>query len=172
MNASPFDPTAALNALSAVAVAMGPLLTVVSGLMGTFLIIRAGFLMVNGREGRGVHDDVPVGQVLTYALIGGCLVQFARTLANTRELLAGAGSEMRNVMAYVVGQAAPSPLYTAALQAAFLWVGVLGIIAVLRGFYIWRGLASGNNASAQNDPFFSGLWHILGGGICVNVGLN
>lgn len=167
-----FDPIALLSSAAAIAKAFIPVLSILAFVFGLVLIGRAGMLMVYGREGRGVHDDVPLGSVVTHLLVGACLIQFARSVKNTLELLGGAGTEVRSALAYVQSSAAGSQVVQLGIAAAMAWVAALGLVAVFRGLLLWKSAGDGSNrGGGDGDLFWRGLWHILGGGVCVNIGM-
>lgn len=165
-----FDPTALLNSLAQIGVLVVPLLVVLGVLGGLALFGRAGYLMVMGRGGGGPHD-VPFADVGISMLIGACLIQFSRSVNSTRELLGGAGSEVRAAMTYMATGGGGSAFATLALNTALLWVGAIGAVGVFRGLLLWWEMGSGNNRGGGGESFWRGLWHILGGGLCVNIGL-
>lgn len=166
-----FDPIAILQAAGALAKAFIPTLSVLAFVLGLVLIGRAGLLMVYGREGRGVHDDVPMGSVVTHLLIGAAFVQFARTVKNNLEVLGGAGSEVRTALAYVQASASGSQVVALGIATAMAWLGAIGIAAVFRGLLLWKSGGDGSNRGGGGEVFWRGLWHIVGGGVCINIGM-
>lgn len=160
-----------LNELAAFARAAVPAIAAVLFVLGMFFIARAGHLMWMGRDGRGVQDDVPMGAVLANLLVGAALMQLNRTVSNTRETLGGFGTEIRSAMTYMAaGAGQHSAVYKAALTTAFAWLALLGICAVVRGLLMWRELAAGTNRGGGDNLAWGGFWHVVGGGILVNIG--
>jgi len=165
------DPTALLSGLGAIARSAAPAIGVLRFMVGMFFVGRSGYLMWNGREGRGVHDDVPIGAVLANLMVGAALIQLNQTIANTRSTLGGAGSEVRSTMLYMANSSGQgSAIYQLALTTAFAWLALLGIVAVVRGLLMWRELAAGTNRGGGDNLAWAGFWHVVGGGICINIG--
>jgi hypothetical protein len=166
------DPSALIQGLGAIAVAAAPAIGVLLFVVGMFFVARSGYLMWRGREGRGVHDDVPFGAVVANLFAGAALMQLNKTISNTRETLGGAGGEVRAAMQYMAsGAGSAAPIYQMALGAAFAWLALIGICAVVRGLLMWRELAAGGNRGGGDNMAWGGFWHIVGGGICVNIGM-
>jgi hypothetical protein len=160
-----------LNELAALARAAVPAVAAVLFMVGAFFIARAGHLMWMGRDGRGAQDDVPIGAVLGNLLVGAALMQLNRTISNTRDTLGGFGTEIRSAMAYMAdGAGQQAAIYKLALATAFAWLALLGICAVVRGLLMWRELAAGANRGGGDNLAWAGMWHILGGGILINIG--
>lgn len=167
-----FDPARLLQELGDFARSSASAVGVLLFTLGLFFISRGGYLMWRGREGRGAHDDVPIAAVLANLGSGAALLQLNATVSNTRRTLGGFGSEVRTAMQYVaINPAGGSQVYQLALATALSWVALIGICAIVRGLLKWRELAAGANRGAGEDLAWSGLWHVLGGGVCVNVGL-
>lgn len=165
------DPTAMLTAFQQVGRMVLPTLAVLAFLAGTFFVGRAGWLMVTGRDGRGPQDDVPIGGVVANILAGGALVAFARTMTNMRDTLGGAGTEVRAGLAYMASSAGNAPIITLAVAVAATWIAALGGVAIFRGVLLWRSMGQGDNRGGDGDLFWRGLWHLLAGGLCLNIGL-
>lgn len=163
-----FDLTAMLNEMAAVASAIQPLLVAVGVTAGLILIGQAGLLMVKGRNGS--QDDVPFGAVAGKLFIAACLMSFSRSISNTLELLGGAGSEVRSAVAYVTPAGGGTEVWSLALNVAFLWVAAIGAVGAFRGFLLWHEMANGENRNGGGDLFWRGLWHIVGGGVAINMG--
>ena len=164
-----FDPTAMLTEFRAMAAAVFPMLLALGLGVGFFLIGRGGYLMAFGDPQRG-RDEVPFGAVVANLFIGAALITFARTVSNTQEVLGGAGTGVRAAVAYVAPSAGTS-IWGLALAAAFMWVSAVGACAVFKGLLLWHELGSGGNRGGGGDQFWKGLWHILGGGLAINMGL-
>lgn len=160
-----------LNELAALARAAVPAIAMLLFMLGMFFVARAGYLMWMGRDGRGVQDDVPLGAVLGNLLVGAALIQLNRTIANTRETLGGFGTEIRSAMAYMAeGAGQQAAVYKVALTTAFAWLALIGVCAVVRGLLMWRDLAVGANRGGGDNLAWAGMWHIVGGGILINIG--
>lgn len=167
---SAIDPSAMLGQLGAVAQAAIPAVGVVMFTVGMWFVARAGHLMWMGREGRGQHDDVPIGSVLGNLFVGGALIQLNKTVTNTRGTLGGAGSDVRSAMQLMASNSG-SDIYNLAMATALIWLALIGVVAIVRGLLLWREVAAGANRGGGNNDVWGGAWHIIGGGILVNVGL-
>lgn len=163
-----FDPVVLLTEMAAVASLVQPLLVALGVTVGLFFVGQAGMLMVKGRDGNG--DDVPVVPIVGKLFIAACLISFSRSVGNTLDLLGGAGSEVRAAVAYVAPTNGGGDIWSIALNAAFLWVAAIGAVGVFRGFLLWQDMANGENRNGGGDLFWRGLWHILGGGVAINMG--
>lgn len=150
-----------------------PLLAVAGALVGLYLIGSAGFEMwAAGADGRSMRrsSEAPVMQVVAVkSVIGALLLTFGRTVDMTRELTGGAGAGMRQSLAYAVTSSSASGFWGLVLQAAFLWLAVIGTIAVFRGFLLWVRAGSGEGGKGS-DLQWAGFWHIVAGGIAINLG--
>jgi hypothetical protein len=165
-----FDIVGLLQSMSAVAQAFKPLLVAAGYTTGLLLIALAAKLMIESGGPHSKYDSAPLGIIATHCLIAGFLMSFTRTLQMmSLDLLAGVGGDARTALAYVAPQTGSGGVWALALNACFLWVGAMGAIAVYRGLWKWHSLGSGDNHS-KGDEFWAGLWHILFGGIAVNMG--
>jgi hypothetical protein len=161
-----------LEKLGALAQAAAPAIGVLLFMVGMCFVARSGYIMWMGREGRGVNDDVPMGAVLGNLFVGAALIQLNKTVSNTREALGGAGSDVRSAMQYMAsGAGDAAAVYKIAMGTAFAWLALIGICAIVRGLLMWRELAAGGNRGGGDNLTWAGLWHIVGGGICVNIGI-
>lgn len=103
-------------------------------------------------------------------LIGALLLQFSSTMNDVSDLLFGTRiQDVRGVLAYVDSKGGSSlSAYRAVLEAVLMWVVFLGWISAFRGFIKWNQAANGQ--SSGPDPFWVGLWHIIGGAAAINLG--
>lgn len=115
-------------------------------------------------SGRGVWTKVGMRM-----LIGGGLLQLSSTMQGVSELLLGKPIESyRGVMAYAGAANVPGP-WAAVLEVCMLWVVLLGWVAAFRGLIQWNTAASGGGGQGAGDYFWKGLWHIVGGGVAINL---
>lgn len=153
---------------------MLPLLGMLGALIGLYLIGSAGVSMFKAAgDGRSMQSgsEAPVGQVVVVrCLIGSLLLTFNRTVENTVALTGGAGAGVRETLAYSAGQGAGGGFWALVLQAAFLWLAVVGVIAIFRGLHLWVKAGSGQSSGGGSDDVWAGVWHILAGGIAINLG--
>lgn len=157
-----------LNTFAAVLLPLFSLFGVIAGLI---LFWQAGKSLVWGHKGGGgSHEEGPqLGSIGLKMLIGAILMQFANSVEMTSTgLLAGTGSGTRETLALVV--TTTSPTWELILKTSFLWLAVIGVAGIFKGFLLWAKAANGDSQGGGGDPFWAGLWHILGGAIMVNIG--
>jgi len=163
------DITAILNNLTSLGAAVRAALSVVSVLAGLVLFASAGRSLVKGQRGEEGPNLMAVGVQL---FIGAACIQIARSIEDTRVgLLAGAGSEVRSMMAYAV-PAAGNGVWSLLMSTCLVWIATIGAIAVFRGFLLWNKSGSGDSpGGSPGDFFWRGIWHIFGGAVCINIGM-
>lgn len=102
-------------------------------------------------------------------LIGALLLQFSSTMNDVSGLLFGSQiQDVRGVLAYVDSKGTSISAYRTVLEAVLVWIVFLGWISAFRGFLKWNQAANGQ--SQGSDPFWAGLWHIIGGAAAINLG--
>jgi len=154
-----------LNDFAAVLI---PLFSVFGVLAGLVLFGSAAKALVWNRRG-GMQEEVPLASVGVQMFIGACLFQFGTSIDWTRSgMLGGAGSGTRAAMALVTPGS--SSTWNLLLDTSFLWLAAIGVAGMFRGFLLWNKAGSGDNQGGSGDFFWRGLWHILGGAICINIG--
>ncbi|TXI24226.1 MAG: hypothetical protein E6Q67_03130 [Roseateles sp.] len=164
------DITGMLNDMAAVTRAFWPMLSALGVVTGLVLIGQAGKLLVDAGGPNSQHESVPIGFVLTKTFIGAMLLSFMRSVnMAASDLLAGAGADARTTLAYYAPANSGGGIWGLVLNVCFLWVGVMGACAIFRGLYKWHAAGSGKSQT-RGDDFWSGLWHIVFGGIAVNMG--
>lgn len=164
------DVAAVFGALNSLATVVIPLFALLGVLTGVVMIGQAGKLLVWGRPGGG-SESPPLGAVAVKLLIAACLMQLGTSIDWTRNgLMAGAGSGTRDAMTLVT--ATPAPIWTLIVSTGLLWLAAIGVAGVYRGFLLFAKAGSGDSQGGQGGDFFwRGLWHILGGAICINIGI-
>lgn len=159
-----WDITALLAGLNAIAAAMLPLLGAVAALMGLFFIGKAVFGLFPSDR----NADIRPGLLVMQALVGAMLLRASGTVQWAREIVGGTGSGLRSYL--TISGPASSGILQQIVSVGMLWVAVIGFLGVIRGLALWREAAMGDARSSGKDPFWAGLWHILGGAIAVNIG--
>lgn len=152
---------------------MLPLMGAGGAIIGLYLIGSAGAAMLKASsDGRSSASDAPIAQVVAVkCLIGAMLLTFHRTVSDTVSLVGGAGSGVRSTLAYVGGaRGGGDAFWGLVLKAAFLWLAVVGVIAIFRGLLLWVKAGSGQSSGGGSDDAWSGFWHVLAGGIAINLG--
>jgi hypothetical protein len=147
-----------------------PILTALSVLAGMALIFKAMFELAKAGDERSGQNDGIWGRIGLRILIGAALLQFSSTMSEVVTLVFGAPPQnYRNAMAYIPISGANANYWRNVLDLVLTWVVIIGWISAFRGFLKWNSAASGAPSSG-GDPFWQGLWHILGGALAINIG--
>ncbi len=162
-----FDITSIIASANAIGSASMTLLVPLSALLGVWLIGTGLKKLVADPYQRG---EVDLQAVAVRILIGGVLVQFGTSMNWTRSLLGGAGGEVRSAVMLAVGGSASTSIVAQIFSASLLWVAAIGAYGMLKGFYMWGQAGGGESQAGGKDLFWGGLWHILGGGLAINIG--
>lgn len=103
-----------------------------------------------------------IAGVVTPVIIGGMLIAWSSTTKMVSESLGLSGGALgfkpSNTSGY--GQQV--------IDAALVGISLLGTLSVFRGLLKWKDAGEGNHGNG-GDPVWSGLWHIIGGGIAMNI---
>lgn len=100
-------------------------------------------------------------------LVGALLLRFSSTMQEVSETLFGSRiQDPRGVLAYM-NLPQSGGAWRMVLEVCLLWLVLIGWAAAFRGFLRWYASANGTAAGGE-DPFWSGLWHIIGGAACIN----
>lgn len=160
-----------IQAFIAVAQAMFPMLSVISALVGLWMIGSAGLMLWRaGSDHPAARQSGLAGPLLTKTIVGALLLQFARSIEMTRELMGGAGAEVRAGIVQAAGPSAGSGFWGLVMSALFMWLTVIGTLSIFRGFYLWHKAGAGDNQGGGGDHAWAGLWHVIAGAIAINIG--
>ena len=157
-----------IASLNATAMALLPLFSVFGVLGGLFLIATVGKQLLAASNG-SVIDEPKWTAVLVKLMVAAVLLQFGTTLMWNAELLAHTGSGARDAMALIVKKG--NPFWDAVMSASLKWLNVMGAVGVFRGLLKLNEAASGENRGGGSDPFWSAVWHLVGGTVLFNIGL-
>lgn len=166
------DLMALFRAFNEVAAVLLPLFSAAGVLMGLYLIASAAVLMVKGDRSSGA-DMVPIGKIAIRSLIGAMFLQFAVSVDWALEMTGGVGSGARSyLMSAAPASGTGSAFWAALVGAGMLWVAVVGVAGIFKGLLLWSKAGDGDQVGAggQQDYGWRGLWHVLGGAVCVNIG--
>lgn len=131
----------------------------VAEIIGTLLIALA---LIRANRAANPSSGVTIGQIISPLIIGGMLIAWHSTTKMVSESLAlSCGA-----LGYKVGNA--SPYSQSVIDAVLILISVFGSMAVLRGLLKWKDAGEGKHSSG-GDPVWAGLWHIIGGGIAMNM---
>lgn len=132
---------------------------------GTVLImIGISRLLKSSQE--GVRGPGGIGTIMTF-LTGGALLSFSPMIsAFTMSLFNGPTTTMA-ALTYTAGLTGAEVEHIHAVISAMLkFVLVLGLISFMRGIFIIRSVAEGN----QQASMMAGVTHLVGGALAVNLG--
>jgi hypothetical protein len=130
------------------------------------LLVMLGISRLLKSEQDGPRGPAGMGTIMTF-LMGGALLA-------SPELMGAFSSSMfdtsvvtsKGELQYVEGLADGGKRANAVIAAIIAFVAILGWISFLRGFFIMRGIAEGDNQASM----MAGVTHLLGGALAVNLG--
>lgn len=124
-------------------------------------------IVAKGKTGGGYGQEKGWGGIGGRLLMASCLVTLANKLDSIIATTGGTES-LRTALSYAKGTAGggggPLEFVWAAVSAWVIFVGTAGF---MRGFLLFDKASQGQQDSG--DAFWRGLWHVVGGAICVNV---
>jgi hypothetical protein len=129
------------------------------------LMIGISRLLKSAQEGpRGPGG---IGTIMTF-IVAGLLMASAPMLAAFSTTFFGTPvSATKAALAYTTGMSATEVAHAQAVVSSILmFMTVLGVVAFLRGIYIIREVAEGN----QQASLMAGITHMAGGALAVNLG--
>jgi hypothetical protein len=119
-------------------------------------------------EQEGARGPLGIGTVMTF-LVAGVLLSLNKILGATNasifEVDAMNSASLAKPYVDAMGDTAAGHA-NAVIGAIMAFVAILGWISFIRGFFIMRGVAEGN----QQSSAMAGITHILGGAVAVNLG--
>jgi len=117
-------------------------------------------------EREGPRGPTGMGTIATFVLAG-ALFSLAPMTGMLVETLFGTRSSMLQVEFMALdGGAAGVANAQNVLTAVLMFLAVVGVLSILRGFFVLRGVAEGN----QQMTMMSGISHVVAGAILVNFG--
>jgi hypothetical protein len=139
-------------------------LLALAAVVGLAFYVHAGIMMVRASSGREQIEWSRIGGSL---LIGTFLLQFARSVNNTTEVVTGAGvTAYSSAMSYIP-IANQSSFWQSVLLACLAWVSAMGWAGCFRGLLLWK--AATNGKSSRGDEFWRGATHLIGGAGAINI---
>jgi hypothetical protein len=114
-------------------------------------------------------SDKSWGAIGGRMMLASCLITLAQKL---EEIVATNGSTepLRNALAYATGTmtgGGGNSTLSLVWTAISAWVVFLGTAGFMRGFLLFDKASQGGHDSG--DSFWRGLWHVIGGALCVNI---
>lgn len=148
-----------------------PTVSVMAAFAGLLCFVSCGRMMFNQHDGAGRGEDRVGSKVAMRAFIGALLLQFQTTMTWMIDLLFGApATSVSSVVAYSGGGSGGSNFWNDVLQICMLWVTLLGWLAAFRGLMAFNTASTGGPSSGNSgDLFWKGVWHLVGGALCVNI---
>ena len=142
------------------------LLTFFGYIAGIVLVI-IGVMRLMKTTQEGVRGPGGIGTIMTF-IAGGALLSFSPMMAAfTNSLFGDSNTATIGVLNYTVGLGGGELGHIQAVIASILkFVLVLGLISFLRGIFIVRDVAEGD----QQASMMSGVTHLIGGALAVNLG--
>lgn len=156
--------------LAGLAGAIIPLFSVFGVLAGLVIIGKAiGMLLEPQGQSVAGGDTPPLSVIGLKVFIGAALLQFSTSVDWNRDLLGGVGGGLRETMAFALPNSAP--VWNMVLSSCMLFLVAVGLAGTFKGFILWNKAASGDRSGGGGDLFWAGLWHLVGGAICINIGM-
>lgn len=142
---------------------------------GIWLIGSSIMTFVKASDARNAGDErSSIGRAAGKLLIGALLFQLSWTMSQFSLLLFGVGlpedstASANQVLAYMSMPAAVTGFWRDVIQVCLIWIVLLGWASAFRGILQWHKAASGEGGN-QGDPFWKGVWHIIGGAAAINM---
>lgn len=124
--------------------------------------------LINKGKTGGYGQEKSWGAILFRLMIASCFV----TLASKLDMIIatnGDSQPLKQALAYAQGSAGGGTggALSFVWAAISTWVVFLGTAGFFRGFLLFDKASQGGQDSGDNA--WRGLWHIIGGALCVNV---
>ncbi|MFK7838984.1 MAG: hypothetical protein AB8B83_01525 [Bdellovibrionales bacterium] len=130
-----------------------------------FIMIGISRLIKGAQEGAKAPGGL--GTLMTFA-IGGALISYNDIIRAATTTFTGSSTTFTNAkMQYTTGMSADETAAAhAVITAVIKFMIVIGIISFVRGLFIVRSVAEGN----QQASMMAGVTHLIGGALAVNLG--
>ena len=138
------------------------------GLVAGFIFVFIGISRLMKSAQEGARGPGGIGTIMTF-VTGGALLAFSPMVTSiSTSLFAADGLSTPNegTLRYTAGMD-PAAIARAetVIDAIILFVMMLGLISIMRGIFIVRGVSEGNSQASM----MAGMTHLIGGGIAVNL---
>jgi hypothetical protein len=140
------------------------LIKIFASAAGIIYIAESIFKMVKHSDGR--YSDTGGMGIFGLMLVGTALWNFSGTMDAVYESIGG-NSGIGNILSYSDATLRRTPAIAAMVTAALQFMQVVGWYGAFKGLRFWAQAASGK--SNNPDALWSGLIHILGGAVCINI---
>lgn len=113
------------------------------------------------RKGSGSNDEASYGGIIVIFISAVALAYLPSTM-NTLSftILGGSGDAFSYNPSGTV-----SDKMANALRVIYQFIGVVGVMAAIYGFFIWKSVSEGRS----RDSYAKGTWHIIGGWFAVHL---
>lgn len=136
------------------------------GYLAGLILIIIGISRLLKSEQDGPRGPTGIGTFMTF-IVGGALIASNKMMGAASSSLFGTASVKTNgSLAYTSGLEDGGAHANAVIAAIIAFVAIIGWVSFLRGFFIMRGVAEGDNQAST----MSGVTHLLGGALAVNLG--
>lgn len=134
---------------------------------GTVLVMVGISRLMKGAN-EGPRGPGGIGTIMTF-ITAGALLSFSPMIAALTMSLFGTSTTMTQPeLTYTAGLGTDEQQHIVAVISAMIqFVLLLGLISVLRGIFIIRSVAEGGG---QHGSMMSGMTHLIGGALAVNLG--
>jgi hypothetical protein len=146
-----------------------PMMTLINwfGVLAGFILIFIGITRLMKSAQEGPKGPGGLGTIMTF-IAGGALISFSPMVASlTASLFTDSVSQTYASLTYTGGMGDSAIAKSNVVIASiFRFVFLLGLISIMRGIFIMRGVAEGNSQASM----MAGMTHMIGGAMAVNLG--
>lgn len=136
------------------------------GYVAGAVLIMIGISRLLKSSQEGARGPGGIGTIMTF-IAGGALLSFSPMISAFTMSMFNSPTVTRTALVYRAGLTDPEVEHIHAVISAMLkFVLILGLISFMRGIFIIRGVAEGN----QQASMMAGVTHLVGGALAVNLG--
>ncbi len=137
------------------------------GILAGFILIFIGITRLMKSAQEGAKGPGGIGTIMTF-VAGGALISFSPMISVFVDSVFGSSvSQTYASLAYTGGMDETAIARSNTVIAAIMrFVLLLGLVSIMRGIFIVRGVSEGNSQASM----MAGMTHIVGGAIAVNLG--
>lgn len=145
----------------------GPMNFILTGFayLAGIILIMIGISRLLKSEQDGPRGPMGLGTIMTF-MVAGVLLSINQILGSTVNSIFDGGALTFAELSYTEGMNGGEAHANAVIGAIMAFVGILGIISFIRGFFIMRGVSEGNGQASM----MAAVTHIIGGAIAINLG--
>lgn len=135
--------------------------------MAGLILVVIGILRLLKSAQEGPRGPGGAGTLMTFIVAGALLSVDAMMGAWSSSMFATSNVANTSVLAYTGGMTAAEQEHVlGVISTILIFMMILGWISFIRGWFILRDVAEGNN----NASLMAGITHLLGGALAVNLG--